>query len=419
MSVKVAKLKFAVFSYLIGTVAIYAAMFWNVRESIRKGYPDFTIYYCAGTMVRQGLGHQLYDEATQFKVQREFSPEVANRSAALPYNHPPFEAALFVPFTFVAYPWAFALWDLANLAMLASLPFLLRPHLPQLQNYSWPFWALTSLAFFPIFITLLQGQDAILLLFLYAVAFVCLKKNRDVWAGGWLALGLFKPHLALPLIFLLLVQGRRRILAGFALVAAILVLVSIAIVGKQGMELYPRYVTQLENTLARGAIVPSDMPNLRGALSILFSTESHMASAVLVISLALLLFTAFKCRKIDQNNLFDLKFSLAALATVLVSYHALIYDLSVLMLPVLLLADELPRKGKSAWRRTLMMVAAATFFIPPLQLVLSMRSHRSALLGWVLLLWLLAVAREISFRTTSRSQANEMLADANAPRGGL
>jgi len=206
-------------------------------------------------MVRQGLGHQLYDEAMQFKVQREFSPEVANRLAALPYNHPPFEAALFVPFTYVPYPWAFALWDLANLAMLVSLPFLLRPHLPQLQNYPWPLWVLANLAFFPIFITLLQGQDAILLLFLYAVAFVCLKENRDVWAGGWLALGLFKPHLALPLIFLLLVQGRRRILAGFALVAAILVLVSIAIVGKQGMELYPRYVIHLENTLARGAIV--------------------------------------------------------------------------------------------------------------------------------------------------------------------
>jgi hypothetical protein len=412
VSVKVSKLKFAVFSYLVGTVVIYAAMFWNVRESIRKGYPDFTIYYSAGTMVRQGLGHQLYDEAMQFKVQREFSPEVANRLAALPYNHPPFEAALFVPFTYVPYPWAFALWDLANLAMLVSLPFLLRPHLPQLQNYPWPLWVLANLAFFPIFITLLQGQDAILLLFLYAVAFVCLKENRDVWAGGWLALGLFKPHLALPLIFLLLVQGRKRILAGFALVAAILVLVSIAIVGKQGMELYPRYVIHLENTLARGAIVPSDMPNLRGALSILFPTESHMASAVLVISLALLLFTVFECRKIHLNNLFDLKFSLAALATVLVSYHALIYDLSVLMLPVLLLADELLRKRKSASRRTLMMVAAATFFIPPLQFVLSMRNHRSALLGWVLLLWLFAVAREISFRTTSRSQANEMLADA-------
>src|ERR1700676_244824 len=197
-------------------------MFWNVRESIRKGYSDFAIYYCAGTIVRQGLGPRLYDEAPQFKVQREFSPDVAIRLGALPYNHPPFEAALFVPLTFFSYPAAFVLWDLANLAVLIRLPFLLGPHLPQLQNYPWPLWVLTSLSFFPIFMDLLQGQDAILLLFLYALAFVDLKKNRDTFAGGWLALGLFKPHLVLPFILLLLVQGRRKILPGFTLIAVML-----------------------------------------------------------------------------------------------------------------------------------------------------------------------------------------------------
>jgi hypothetical protein len=409
---KASKLKFAIFAYLAGTVAIHVAMFWNVRESIRKGYSDFAIYYCAGTIVRQGLGQRLYDDATQFKVQREFSPDVAIRHGALPYNHPPFEAALFVPLTFVPYPAAFALWDLANLAMLISLPFLLGPHLPQLQNYPWPLWGLTSLAFFPIFIALLQGQDAILLLFLYALAFVCLKKNRDFFAGGWLALGLFKPHLVLPLIFLLLVQGRKRVLSGFVLIAVMLALVSIAIVGNRGMLLYPHYVMHLEDTLAGGAIVPSDMPNLRGALSILFPGLPHMVTAVLVISLGLLLLTAVECRKIGNKDLFDLKFSLAALATVLVCYHALIYDLSVLMLPVLLLADELLGKGKfRGWRSVLMMVAVATFFVPPLQVDLSLRHHRSALLCWVLLLWLVGIAREISFR----SSENIALQNARTP----
>jgi hypothetical protein len=130
------KLKFTAFAYLAGTVAIYAAMFWHVRESVRNGYSDFAIYYCAGSMVRQGLGRQLYDEAAQFKVQKEFSPAVALRLGALPYNHPPFEAMLFVPFTYLPYPWAFALWDLTNLLLLTTLPFLLRPHLPQLQDYA-------------------------------------------------------------------------------------------------------------------------------------------------------------------------------------------------------------------------------------------------------------------------------------------
>ena len=140
---KASKLKSAVYLYLTGMVMIHAIVFWNVREFVSKGYSDFTIYYCAGTMVRQGLGHQLYDNVTQFKVQREFAPEVAIRLDALPYNHPPFEAVLFAPFAYVSYPFAFGLWALVNLAMLISLPFLLQPELHHLQNYPWPSWILT------------------------------------------------------------------------------------------------------------------------------------------------------------------------------------------------------------------------------------------------------------------------------------
>ncbi len=402
---RTAKLKFAVFAYLAGVVVIHAAMFWNVRESVRKGYPDFAIYYCAGSMVRQGLGHQLYDEATQFKVQREFSPEVATRLGALPYNHPPFEALLFVPFTYVSYAWAFALWDLVNLALLITLPFLLRPLLPQLQNYAWPFWVLTSLGFFPIFVGLLQGQDAILLLWLYALTFVCLSKHHDALAGGWLAFGLFKPHLVLPLVFLLLLQDRKKILYGFLPIATVLALISMAIVGKEGMAVYPRYVVHLEDTLARGAIVPSDMPNLRGAIELLFRGAPQTRIAVLLISLGVFMITAWECRKNGAQKLFDLKFSLAVIATVLVSYHAMVYDLSVLMVPVFLLANEL--LGKAEFRvypRVLIATAVAIFFFVPLQVVLSMRDHRSALLGWVLLLWLSGVAGEISFSTPTRAQ---------------
>jgi hypothetical protein len=398
---KASKVKFAIFVYLAGTVATHAAIFWNVRESVRKGYPDFAIYYCAGTIVREGLGRRLYDDATQFKVQREFSPEVSLRPGVLPYNHPPFEAALFVPFTYVSFSSAFALWDLANLAMLVILPFLLRPHLSELQNYSWPLWVIAGLAFFPVFATLLQGQDAILLLFLYALAFVCLKKNRDAFAGAWLALGLFKPHLVLPFVFVLLLQGRKKILYGFMPMAAVLALISAAIVGLEGVKLYPAYVLHLENTLAGGAIVPSDMPNLRGALEIFFPGVSQMATVVLVISLGLLLYTAMECRRLGKN-LLQLQVSLAAIATVLVSYHAMTYDLSLLMLPVLLLANELLAEGKFRGARSVLIIAAmATFFFAPLQLFLSLDNRRSALLGWVLLLWLTGIAEEISFRTSS------------------
>jgi hypothetical protein len=393
-----AKLKFAVFLYLTGMVMIHAAVFWSVRKSVWKGYSDFTIYYCAGTIVRRGFGHELYDNIAQFKVQREFSPEVAIRLDALPYNHPPFEAAFFVPFTYVSYPSAFALWALANLMMLISLPFLLRPYLSQVRNYSWPLWVLASLGFFPIFFALLQGQDAILLLFLYALTFICLKKNRDVLAGGWLALGLFKPHLILPFLLILLLQGKKKIFYGFFPIAAVLALVSLVIVGTEGMLQYPRYVLHLEETMARGAIMPSDMPNLRGVLYLLLRGDSYVGVITLALSVGVLLFAAWKCRA--GTSLFDLKFSLGAVATVLVSYHGLGYDLSMLMLPILLLANELLGKSKvRGWPDSLTVAAIAVLFFSPLQLVLLTRSNRLALMGWVVLLLMCGIAGQMSLRS--------------------
>src|SRR5712692_810397 len=69
----------AVVLYLAAMVLIHAIVFWNVRKPIQKGYSDFAIYYCAASIVRQGLGHQLYDESVQFMVQQEFAPEVPIR----------------------------------------------------------------------------------------------------------------------------------------------------------------------------------------------------------------------------------------------------------------------------------------------------------------------------------------------------
>jgi hypothetical protein len=391
---RASKLKSAVVVYLTSMVMLHTLVFWSVRESIRKGYSDFTIYYGAGMILRQGLEHRLYDNVTQFKVQREFAPEVAIRLVALPYNHPPFEAVIFAPFTYYSYPSAFVLWAFLNLGMLISLTFILRPELHHLQGLPITFWMLAILGFFPIFFALLQGQDSILLLFLYTLAYLCLKKKRDVFAGCWLALGLFKPHLILPLICLLIVQGRKRVLYGFLPISAVLVLISIGIVGTEGMLSYPHYVLHLEDRMAQGAILPSDMPNLRGVLYVLLHGKSYMLLTVLVSSVAVLFFAAWRCR--TGSDFFDLKFSLASVATVLVSYHALGYDLSLLMLPILLIVNELLGKEKVSELSDFIIIAAiAVLFFSPIQFFLLMRSNLLALMGWAVLLLLCGIAAQI------------------------
>jgi hypothetical protein len=400
---KIIRAKPAVVVYLTGLVLIHIAVFWNLRHMVRKGYSDFTIYYTAGTIVRQGLGRQLYDDQTQFRVQQDFAKEVSIRQGPLPFNHPAFEALLFAPFTYFPYPAAFALWDLVNLAMLAALPFLLRPHLPRLQSYSWRLWMLTMLASFPIFFALLQGQDAILLLFLYALAFVCLKTNHDARAGCWLALGLFKFHLVVPLVFLLLAQGRKKVLYGFGALAGVLAIVSFAMVGQVAALSYPNYVLQLESTMAGGAISPAGMPNLRGMLDGILASSSYFGVVILILSIGIVFFAAWRCRGNPGFELLDLKFALAAFVTVLVSYHAMAYDLSMLMLPVVLLANELLGDGKSGeWPAWLIAWAGAVLFFSPLPLLLLMHFGHLAWVGSAVMLCVVGIVGEISFRIRDR-----------------
>jgi hypothetical protein len=427
---KLGNLKLVGKLYVAGVLAIHLLVVWNARDLIAQGYPDFTIYYTAGTMIRQGMvrqdmvrqggGHALYNDAAQYAVQKQFAPKVATRLGALPFNHPPFEAVLFAPLTYFSYRVAYLLWGLVNLAMLAALPVLLRPHVPLLARWPSAAWTVGSLAFFPVFFALLQGQDAILLLFLYALAFVSLKKQRLTAAGAWLGCAMFKFHLVLPFLLLLLVQqktfqAKTRIVTGFLLVCAMLGAVSIVAVGPQQLIAYPRYVLGLEKTMAMGAIMPSDMPNLRGILYLMASNLRYFEILVIAVSGALYLWAAGICSSADdgqngnhRKDAWDLKFALAVFATVLVSYHGLGYDLCLLALPLLLMAGQLGKQIRVvSWPGIAITVGMATLLFSPLQLVLLMRYNHLALLGWAVLFCFVGLTRTGLAGTGLRSRSQQ------------
>src|SRR5580658_7697280 len=92
---------------IVGMLCIHAVLFWKARDLVRQGYPDFTIFYTAGKMLRQGLGHSLYDGALQYQVQQSFASGVRIRKGPLPYNHPPFEALIFLPLASLDYAMAY------------------------------------------------------------------------------------------------------------------------------------------------------------------------------------------------------------------------------------------------------------------------------------------------------------------------
>ena len=390
------RLKLLLVVYFAGIIAMYAFVCWNVRRLIIAGFPDFAIYYCAGSAVRQGLGHQLYDPAARFAVQQQFAAAVPQFRGPLPWTHPPFEALLFAPFSLFSYMHAYLLWNLFNLVLLAAALLLLRPYLPELRTRAAKLWILACLAFFPVFFNLLEGQDAMVLLFIYTLAFVALRNGNDGWAGASLALGLFKFHLVLPFVLLLLLQKRWRVLRGFVPVSVLLVLVSVGVAGMRALTAYPRYVLYWEDLMAGKDRVPAGMPNLRGLWYVLGTSHISMTPLLAFVSIALLWFVTWRCRSLWPGTRFHLCFSLALLATVLVSYHVVSYDLCVLLIPVLVITNDMLKE--KSWRSStaLIVLGMALLFLAPLELMLSLEYKEFALMGLALVMWSYGIAREMS-----------------------
>jgi len=389
----------------IGVIFI-ASMLWlnflffiDYREATKKGYTDFSVFYTAGTILRQGLGQQLYSRQVQLQVQQGFAGSHPFIRGPLPYIHPPFEAVIFVPLSFLSYRNAFLMWDLASVVMLFGVAAQLRSMIPTLHpTPDWKF-VLGSLAFFPVFMCLLQGQDSILQLLVCSLAFRALKKNSDLLSGCWLALGSFKFQFTIPIFLLFLFWKRRRFVFGFVGVSLLLVMVSLGLVGAKSLLGYPRFALQTVDVRALGGVPLSLLPNLHGLaqgwpypLSGLFG----MALAA-IASIGLFLFGAMKGRAPARDKNLNLQISLAVCIAMLIAWQTNVHDLSLLILSIFLAADYVfHQTTNQATNSRAFLLPALPLLISPLWMVLWLGIGKVNLMVIPLLWWIWELGKELS-----------------------
>lgn len=376
-------------------ISTHIFFLWRVRDRIARGDPDFTVFYTAGKMLREGQGPQLYHPNAQLATQAEFARNSDIRRGPLPYIHPPFEALFFLPLTFLSYPQAFVAWNLINLVMLFGVAGLLRNSLLSLQSI--PVWhmVLFALAFFPVFANFHQGQDAILLLLVVTLSFRALDRDADPLAGCWLGLGLFKYHLILPLALVLMIWRGRRFILGFVASSSAVVLISLGLVGWKGVLDYPAYAWRVVSQPAFGGIPPRQLPSLFGLVAG-WPFAQKIGSAVPMVaaagSAALLMIVASLRKYARDEALFRLCFAGAVMTALLVGWSTNSYDLSLLVVPLAVIMNcsfERPLDGKS------LIAAAVPLLISPLWFFLWMRWQRINLMALFLLCWLFVLIAEV------------------------
>jgi len=353
MSLFLKKRKAMVVAFLLAMTFCNVLLPLQLVSKLRNGYQDFTIFYTGARLLRTGQASNLYDLGTQYRMQQSFT-NVPTRLGPLPFNHPPFEAFFFIPLTFLTYWPAYLLWTTLNLMMVAVSVVLLRRHFSVFAGVSPLVMGLGTTAFFPVAIGVVQGQDILFMLLLFVLAMICLDQGKDATAGALLGAGLFRPQLAVPLVLLFAVR-RWRVLVGFMPVALALGGLSVALVGWRGPFDYVHFVLHLEGTDSR-AFGPGAVPNLRGLVSQVpgLNPAGTAAHVLIFLASAVVFFLAMRrLREGEGSNFFASNFfapnffgssffasnffasSLAIVTTLLISFHSLVYDFS-LLLPLLL-----------------------------------------------------------------------------------
>ncbi len=402
-------------SYRLAWMLVGAALWLNLlffidfARGMGRGYTDFTVYYTGATILREGLGHHLYDRRVQYQVQEDYAGHIPFRRGPLPYIHPPVEAVIFVPLTLLPYRRALLAFDLLNVAGLAAVAVLLRRSVAALRLIPWWQLVLASFAFFPVFSCLLQGQDSILQLLLCTLGFNALRRRADVLGGCWLGLAAFKFQFVIPVVLLLFFWKRRRVICSFAAVALILGLLSLGLVGVEGMLEYPRFVLRVVNSPGLGGVPPELLPNLHGLLtggpgvfSGAFGTVLAAVASILVFGFAAA--TGWPPREPETFDLqipdwqrFDLQLSLAVTVGVLIAWQTNVHDLSLLVLPLAWIANYIWERGKREGRAGFsLLLPALPLLISPLWMVLWLGIARVNLMAIPLLWWIWRMGRELS-----------------------
>ena len=315
---------------------------------------DFVIVLTGAAILAEGHPAQLYDAPTQERTQAALLREVGRGALRLlPFNHPPFEALLAAALRALglAYPAIFVAWTGLSLAAAGGSVAALRRGWP-LPGVAATVAPPAALTYYPLFVGLLLGQSSALVWLGWAGGSAALRRGQDGWAGAALALAALKPQ-TLPVILLaLLVSGRGRAPAACLGVLALVVGVTLPVLGGDWPVRYAAFALAVAPD---PAVDPTIMPNWRG-LFLWLCGPGPLAVALWALatglSLAVVIAVWWRARRAGPGAAtpeagWDRRWAVTLLLGLLVSPHLLAHDLVLALVPGWMLAQRAAREGNA------------------------------------------------------------------------
>lgn len=362
---------------------------------------DLRIFLSGVELMRNGQGRELYQFAAEEAVQNRLFPDT-KEAGYLSYNHLAYELLLYWPLARLPYRAALMTWGAINAGFLLLIAWLLKPFTKALREFSGIPILLWMIAFYPVLYVLGEGQDSIVTLLLIVLSLWLMEDRREFISGFTLGLVLFKIHLSLGIaFFVFLVPRKWRGVAGFATSAILMTGISMVMVGPSFVRDYLHIIRLQESTTPWG-FIPRFMPNYRGILEWTLIRWLDMGSLLLLIFVLSLgtIGTTWIALRVRDRTAATALYAAAIPTALLVSYHLHVQDLSLAILPMLVLLDSCVRgEFGPVWARILILSLAGFYLFGAASGVVHYLVFHAALLVFpLILLWLASVGGAVSGR---------------------
>ena len=259
-----------------------------------------------------------------------------------PMVYPPFYYWSLQSFASFTYPVASIIWALLSALAFSISGFLLYQfYLPCRRWFGICF--LAALFFVPLLNCFNMGQKSTFLLLILSGTFVLLHRKRPFLAGAVFGLIVFKPHLGIVIGLTMLLNRQWKFGLGALGVVGIAFCCS-WLNHPQLVRDYVGVVSEMSNYVQTGGYQLADSNSLWGATQLTFwwlpGNIVKVIAAALSLVVVALLWRIMQGKIETDSNRFARQFAAMVMAMVLLSPHFYGYDLTLLLLPMLLLVSS-------------------------------------------------------------------------------
>jgi hypothetical protein len=353
---------------VIGSVYLASPNYrWQEASREAPFAGDFLQEWIGGHVVLSGDGSRFYDVAYAKELQHHESLVgfSFDRRKYLPLVYPPFYYLAVSPLSLAPLRASAWIWSALLCAAFGGSAVLAARHSKTfLEARSWAWWALPAATVFPPLLeSLNSGQKGTVCLLLLSATYYLLSKGKPITAGLVFGLLAFKPQLAIVIAVAMLLKGQWRFVAGGAMCGTALVGASL-LVGVDVCRQYVAFSTGAAEYIHTAGYDLHESHCLYGFFSLLFDSPNaaKTATALAMLLVGGVLARILRGRLAAGTARFDLQFSALIIATALCSPHLYTYDLTILLLPMFLLARRLFEDEHTRQRALLVGLLAGLYF---------------------------------------------------------